>query len=209
MAKLEHLVSGVQQIRSKLENDEVGNMSNAFDEGFAKVNKDLNKSMKALVAQANQSQNQAFSNAVQNAILSITQGQQVVLNGLNRMSLEAQKGQDGLNKNIDAAGKAGTVENKVLQAQIDKLSANLAKIPTQHPEQVKTDLSGLDKAVMAVGLAVQSIPTAKFPDMSNNFKLVEKKISDLQKKLSTRVHVFEIERDKQSELVTKIVVRIK
>ena len=209
MAKLEHLVSGVQQIRSKLENDEVGDMSNAFDDGFAKVNKNIEKSLKSLVEQANQSQNQAFSNAVQNAILSVTQGQQVMLNGLNRMSLEAQKGQDGLNKNIDATGKAGTVGNKALQAQITKISTDLAKIPTEHPEQIKTDLSGLEKTVKAVGRAVQSIPTAKFPDMSNNFKLMEKKIADLQKKLSQRVHVFEIERDPHNELVKRIVVRTK
>ena len=114
-----------------------------------------------------------------------------------------------LNKNIDATSKAGTIENKALQAQITNISTDVAKIPTKHPEQIKTDLSGLGKDIKEVGRAVQSIPTAKFPDMSNNFKLMEKQISDLKKKLSQRVHVFEIERDPHNELVKRIVVRTK
>ena len=77
-------------------------------------------------------------------------------------------------------------------------------------EQVKTDMSGLDKGIKEVGRAVKDIPPAKFPDMSSNFKLMEKKIADLQKKLSQRVHVFEIERDPQNgDLVKRIVVRTK
>ena len=79
--------------------------------------------------------------------------------------------------------------------------------PLSPPEPEKVDLSGVNKGIAAVGRAVQSIPTAQFPDMSADFSKLEKKINDLKKKLSTRVHVFDIERE--NDLVKRITVKVK
>ena len=212
MGKLSQFTEGISNIRTQLDDaDSVkGNMDSMLEGRFSEVNENLGKAMQNLVSESNKQQNDAFRLAVEQAVLAVTQNNQIVLNSLNRMSQEAQKGQDGLNSNINSTGKAGSVENKALQAKLETVLTDISKIPTQFPKQIKTDLSGLDKAIMAVGLQVDSIPTAKFPDMSGNFSKMEKKITDLQKKLATRVHVFEIERDSMNgDLVKRIVVRTK
>ncbi|MBU8921778.1 MAG: hypothetical protein KOO63_08160 [Bacteroidales bacterium] len=105
-------------------------------------------------------------------------------------------------------------DNQRLSARIDALSTvtdditkSVNALPTQFPVAEKVDLSGLDKTIKTVGVAVKNIPTTKFPDMRADFSRIEKKVTDLQKELSKRVHVFDIERE--NDLVKRIVVRAK
>ena len=211
MGKLAGLMEGMNTVKGRLdEADSIKKDSTAFlNERFDESDKKMGDSLKGVLKE--QSEQAVFAAAVSQTVLQVSQNSQIMLhNMINDLKLlERQMNQSAKDINSEVKSTiSGT--KKDLQAKIDKISTNLAKLPTQFPEQKKTDLSGLDKAVMAVGLAVQNIPTAKFPDMSGSFSKMEKKITDLQKKLATRVHVFDIERDPQNgDLVKRIVVRTK
>lgn len=197
MAKLDLLLAGMNREEKP-----------DTDADVAKMQKKMVTALKSLVDESSRQQNTAFSNAVQQAVLTISQSNQTMLNSLERMSREAQSGQKGLSQSIEANGKAGSEGKQAIQTQLKTLSAELAKLPKSLPIPKDVDLSGLSKDIKVVASAIENIPTAKFPefpkpvDMTPQFK-------EIMKKLSKRVHVFEFERDKLTELVTKITVRTK
>lgn len=120
----------------------------------------------------------------------------------------AQKTIAELNKSLGVVERTTSAENRALMGEIKNLANALSRLPTQFPEQIKTDLSGLDKRIKAVGMAIKSIPTSKIPDLSSVIKELKKEIADINKMISKRVHVFEIHRDSQ-KLVNKITVSTK
>jgi DNA repair exonuclease SbcCD ATPase subunit len=209
MGKLSGIMDGMNTVRERLdEADTIKNDTSTYlNERFDESDKRMSENMKSVLKE--QSEQAVFASAVNQTVLQTAQNSQVMLhnmiNDLKLLEREMNKSTKEINKEVKG-NLDGT--KKDIQTQINKLSSDIAKIPTKHPEQVKTDLSGLDRAMMALGLQVDNIPTAKFPDMSGNFSKIEGKIADLQKKLSKRVHVFEIERD-SNDLAKKITVRTK
>jgi len=211
MAKLEHLLGGMKQVQSRLDEadsiktDATSFLNERFDQSDQKMSDNLKNVLKE------QSDQAVFAAAVHQTVLQVTQNNQMLLhNMLNDLKVIERQVNDkaGMIKS-DVSTFKGDVSKgqKNVTSKLDKLSADLAKLPTQIPEPEKVDLSGLDKAVMALGLQVDNIPTAKSPDISGKFSGLEKKISDLQEKLSKRVHVFDIERE--NDMVKRIVVRTK
>ena len=194
MAKLELLLAGMNK--------------EPEDTSVADTQKKMVSALKSLVDESSRQQNAAFSNAVQQAVLAISQSNQTMLNSLERMSREAQTGQRGLSKSIEANGKAGSEGKQAIQNQLKTLSAELAKLPTSFPIPKDVDLSGLSKDIKTVAAAVKNIPAAEFPSFPKPVDLTPQ-FQSIEKKLNKRVHVFEIERDSLTELITKITVRTK
>ena len=214
MGKLSGIMEGMNTVRERLdEADTIKNDTSSFlNDRFDESDKKMGESMKGVLKE--QSEQAVFAAAVSQTVLQVAQNNQLMLhNMLNDLKVLERQANDNRGKiKSDVSTFKGDVSKgqKTVASKLDKLSTDLAKLPTQIPEPEKVDLSGLDRAIMAVGLQVESIPTAKFPDMSPNFSKMEKKITDLQKKLATRVHVFEIERDSMNgDLVKRIVVRTK
>ena len=197
MAKLEMLLAGMNR-------EEKPDM----DADVEKMQKKMATALKSLVDESSRQQNAAFSNAVQQAVLAISQSNQTMLNSLERMSREAQSGQKGITQTIDAAGKVTRTENKGLQAEMKSIADSVSKLPTQFPIPKDVDLSGLSKDIKTVAMAVKNIPTAEFPDFPKPVDL-NPSLDRIEKKLNKRVHVFDIERDSLTELITKITVRTK
>lgn len=192
MAKLEHLLAG-------------GSLESTLKKRFGEVNENLSKSMKLLVEESDRQRNTAFSNSVANAVLAVTQNNQILLDGLSRMSRDAQK---GITQTIDASGKVVRDESSTLKDKLELLSTQLAKLPKEFPIPKDVDLSGLSKDIKMVATSIKNIPTAEFPSIPKAVDL-SPRFDSIDKKLSKRVHVFEIERDRLTELITKITVRVK
>jgi hypothetical protein len=208
MGKLSHLTSGVDKIRKRLESAEAmgGDVSDLFDEGFGRVNSNLNKAMKDLVAESNRQQNTAFSSVVSQAVLAVTQSQQMFLNAVSRITDEVISSRDSLTKEVGKVSSGVGSVNQSLAGQINNLAKSVERLPTQFPEQKETDLSGLAKDIKAVGSAIRSIPAPLIP--KTDLTGLEKTIAGLEKKLSKRVHIFEIQRD-ANDLAKTITVRTK
>lgn len=204
MGKLAHLTSGVEQIRKKLENAEMGDIGNVLDDGLAKVNKNLQDSLDKLVKEANQSQNVAFSNAVQQAVLSVTQSQQIILNALSRITAQVIESAEATSKEVDKVNSGVGGVKSSLAGQIDNLAKLVERLPTQIPEPEKVDLSGIDKNIKALGGVIKAIPAPIIPEQKD----ATPAIKALEKKLAKRVHEFTIHRD-DDKLVTKITVKAK
>ena len=205
MGSLAHLTGGIDKIRTKLEQaDAMGlDLSGLLGKRFDEVNSKLEKNLNKLVAQAGQTQNTSFANAVSQAVLSITQQQQMMLNSNASVLTELIKLKKELSEEVEEV-KAGVGSvNQSLAGQIDNLAKSVERLPTQFPEQVKTDLSGLINGLKEIHSSVKSIPVPKIPaqkDMSPLFK-------NLEKKLSKRVHTFEIEREQ--DMIKRITVTTK
>ena len=212
MAKLEHLMGGIKQVQSRLnEAESIKSNTNDFlsqrmDESDKKMDASLADFMKK------KGEESVFLASVNQTMLQTAQNSQVklgtIINDLKVLERQANDNRGKIKSDVSTFKGDVSKGQKNVASKLDKLSADLAKLPTQIPEPEKVDLSGLDKAMMALGLQVDNIPTAKIPDMSPNFSKMEKKIADLQKKLSTRVHTFEIERN-SDDLVKRIVVSTK
>ena len=107
-------------------------------------------------------------------------------------------------------GEVGRVNDNVgnssgsLSGLIDKLAKSVDKIPTKHPEQLKTDLSGLEKGLIKLELAIKEIPLPEIPKMVD----VSPQINELKKMISKRTHTFEINRG-ANDLIKTVTVRTK
>ena len=206
MGKLSHLTSGVQDIRRKLESAEMGEVGNLLDENFTKVNRKLEKSLNSLISQANQYQDRAFTSAVQQAVLGVTQSQQIILNALSRITEQVLESSHELREELKGEvekvdGNVGSVAGN-LAGLIDKLAKSVERLPTAFPEQVKTDLSNLEKGLLQLELAIKEIPMPEMPKSID----IRPQLSGLEKKLGKRVHTFKIERGKDNLIHTITVV---
>ena len=214
MALLGERVKQVQNMQSKLDeadaikSDSSEFLNARFDESDKKMDKTLQKVLK------DQSEQAVFASSVHQTVLQVAQNSQLMLTGilsdLKEIERQVNAKSDSIKSDVGKVKGDVSSSQQNMTGKLDKISADLAKLPTQIPEPPKTDLSQVINGIKQVGSAVQNIPTAKFPDMSPSFSKMEKKIAELQKKLSTRVHVFDIERDKHNgDLVKRITVRTK
>jgi hypothetical protein len=208
MGLLSGYTDGAMQIRDKLEKNEVGDSEDYFERGFSKVNKNLEGTLKELIQQAGQSQDMAFNRAVSQAVLSVTQSQQIILNALQRITSEViSTGKDVKDQGASTVKSGVSGMEKSISAQIAALATTVAKLPTQFPVQKETDLSpvinGLKQVNNAVKALPKSIPEVVFPKQLD----FSKDIKSLEKKIDNRVFEFNIERD--NELIKKVTVRTK
>lgn len=183
-----------------IKNDTSTFLNQRFEESDQRMKKGLSSVLKE------QSEQAVFAAAVHQTVLQVTQNNQAMLhNMINDLKLLERQ----INQSAKEINKESSDISKGLQAQIKEISSSIDKIPTEHPEQVKTDLSpvlnGLRQVSNAVKALPKSIPEVVIPkpmDYSNDFKR-------LLDRLDKRVHVFEIERDPHNELVKSITVKTK
>ena len=208
MGSLAHLVEASE-----------GSLSNQFKI----INKNLESSLSELVTQTKNAQNESYTNAVQNVILSVNNSQKLMLEMLEKaadtmvekvsgemsaaMVGELTKALTTANKSItdEISGnkKAMSENNEQSQQQLIALGLQIDGLP----EPEKVDLSALNKDIKAVGRAVESIPKAKFPDLSSQFKKIVQEMADLRERLDTREIVFDIER-RDDLLVKRVTGRV-
>ena len=205
MGSLAHLTGGIDKIRTKLEQaDAMGlDLSGLLGKKFDDVNSKLEKSLNTLITQSNQAQNSAFSNAVQQAVAGITQSQQILLSSNMGLVQEILKLKKEISEEVEEVRAGVGSGNQSLAGQMDNLAKSVDRLPTSYPEQIKTDLSGVMNGIKAVQSSVKSIPVTKIPAQKDIAPLFK----NLEKKLSKRVHTFEIERDQ--DMIKRITVTTK
>jgi len=182
----------------------------------------IKQGTKALQARLNnQPQRSTLSTSAEEAVLSVTQSQQMLLNALARLQQQVESSHQTMQKTIDTKpimNELGGLRNSIggiadpTQAiassirQIETLGKSLAKIelaldrlPTSFPEinipeQQITYLSG-------VMLALDRLTNTNIdiPDLTPQ-------LERLEKRLGNRVHEFVIERNPFTDLIDKIVV---
>ena len=205
MGSLAHLTGGIDKIRTKLEQaDAMGlDLSDLLGKKFDDVNSKLEKNLNTLITQANQSQNTAFSTAVQQAVLNITQSQQIMLNSNLRVLQELVKLKEELSEEVGEVKSGVGSVNESLASQIENLAKSVEKLPTRFPEQKDVDLSEIVSGIKNLYSSIKAIPVPEMPKQKDIAPLFK----NLEKKLSKRVHTFEIER--ANDLIKKIVVTTK
>ena len=190
---------------------------------FKIMNKNLETSLSELVTQTKNAQNETYTNAVQNVILSVNNSQKLMFEMLEKAAdslVEKVSGEMSgamvgqLSEALTTANKSITDEisgnKKVMSENSEQSQQQLIALGLQIdgiPEPEKVDLSALNKDIKAVGRAVESIPTAKFPDLSSQFKKIVQELVDLRERLDTREIVFDIER-RNDLLVKRITGRV-
>ena len=109
---------------------------------------------------------------------------------------------DKVSNEVRSVGGDVNTKSTDIKNLIGKLSKSIDKIPTKFPEQIKTDLSSLEKGLLQLGLAIKEIP---LPDIPKPLDITPQ-LSQLERKLGKRVHTFKIERGKDNLIHTITVV---
>ena len=204
MGNLSQYAEKIQRVQDKL--DDAGSVDSILENRFSEVNANLDEAMKNLVDESNKQQNEAFRGVVERAVLAVTQNNQIVLNSLNRMSQESESARNSVKNDISGNSQKMQKNNQALTGQLDALNKQIAGLPTQFPEQIKTDLSGIEKGIRHLMSAISSIPMPEYPkqaDMSPQFKRIEKQLIALKKKPN---HEFIVHRN-SDDLVTKVTAK--
>ena len=211
MPKLEYLMKGMQGVQNDLdEADHVkSNMDSMLEKRFSEINRTIEASLKDLVRNAGDGQVAAFNSAIQQAMLQLTQTQQILLNSLNRIANNGKKYKEEICKDIDMLakdlGKQNASLEKGLSTEIKNATAEINKSIQAIPEPPKTDLSPVTKGIANISKQIKAIPKTEIPeqkDFTDAFKSLEKKIEN-------RTHVFTVERESFSDLIKTIKVTSK
>ena len=202
--KLSHLKGDVGAIQSKIAraDDIEQNMDSLLDKRFAEVGSKLESTLKTLVDGNNSAQSATFSAAIQNAVLSLTQTQQILINSLSRISTEATEAKGELSSGIGGVEKSVATSNADIVAKMNTSVKAIEKSIKAIPVPKATDLSGLSKDVRSLEKAIKSIPKTVLPKQKD-FSADIKKLMDM---IKNRTHTFEVERNTFDDLVTSIKV---
>jgi hypothetical protein len=208
MGNLSQYADQIQGVRSRL--DEADSIKEDMDDMISKrfeaVSKEMMKSLENLVNTNNK--DSIMSSSVTQGVLSIAQNNQLIMRDLEKeMRAINKQMMENYNSTKSEVGKVrdhiGNISGS-LSGMIDKLAKSVDKIPTRFPEQIKTDLSGLEKGLIKLELAIKEIPLPEVPKMVD----VSPQINELKKMISKRTHTFEINRG-ANDLIKTVTVRTK
>ena len=207
MGNLSQYAEQIQGVQSRLDEADSmkENMDDMISKRFEEVSNKMMKSLEGLVDSNNK--DSIMSNSVTQGVLSIAQNNQLIMRDL-------EKEMRGINKQMmdnyssikSEVSKVGDGVSKTLAGQLTKLAKQVEAIPTQFPDQIKTDLSGVEKGIRHLMSAISSIPMPDYPkqaDMSPQFKELKKQIAQSLKKKDTE---FIVHRN-SDELVTKVTAK--
>ena len=203
MGNLSQYAEQIQGVQSKLNEAESikDNMDEIISKRFDEVSKRMMKSLEDLVNTNNK--DSVMSSSVTQAVLSIAQNNQLLMRDLEKELRQTNKDMTSNNNAMKSeVAKVGNDVSKTLAGITKQVEA----IPTQFPEQIKTDLSGVEKGIRNLMSAISSIPMPEYPkqaDMSPQFKRIEKQLIALKKKPN---HEFIIHRN-SDDLVTKVTAK--
>jgi len=202
MGMLSGLNDKLQGVQGRLQEADDMNydMDSKISSRMDATDKKLEENLESVLKK--QSEQAVFATAVHQTSLQVVQNIQVMLQGMlsDIKVVERKLGEktDKLSSEVGNVKSGVGSSEKATLAQLKSIADSLAKLPTQFPEQIKTDLSGLERDIKAVGMAVKNIPTTKIPpaqDISPFFKKLENKIDK-------RVHTFDIKRDNNDQIKT-------
>ena len=203
MGNLSQYAEQIQGVQSKLNEAESikENMDEIISKRFEEVSKRMMKSLEDLVNTNNK--DSVMSSSVTQAVLSIAQNNQLLMRDLEKELRQTNKDMTSNNNAMKSeVAKVGNDVSKTLAG----ITRQVEAIPTQFPEQIKTDLSGVEKGIRNLMSAISSIPMPEYPkqaDMSPQFKRIEKQLIALKKKPN---HEFIVHRN-SDDLVTKVTAK--
>jgi hypothetical protein len=206
MGNLSQYAEQIQGVQSKLNEAESikDNMDEMISKRFEEVSNKMMKSLEGLVNANNK--DTIMSSSVTQAVLSIAQNNQLLMRDLEKEMRQTNKDMTANNNALKAeVKKVGDGVSKTLAGQLTNIASQVKAIPTQFPEQIKTDLSGVEKGIRNLMSAISSIPLPDIPkqaDMTPQFKRLEKQLIALKKKPN---HEFIVHRN-SDDLVTKVTV---
>lgn len=192
-------IDDISRIQKKLatadKSDDIrrGELDSLLNKRFDKVSDRLNGALDRLMEASDEVQSKALKGAVDGVVKAVSDTHGIFEQGLKQITDEISGNKKTMLENSEQSHQ-----------QLIALGLAIDGIP----EPQKVDLSALNKDIKAVGRAVESIPTAKFPDLGKQFSKIEKTVADLQNRLDKRVHVFDIERG-PDRLAKTITVRVK
>ena len=205
MGNLSQYAEQIQGVQSKLnEADSIkDNMDEMISKRFEEVSNKMMKSLEGLVDSNNK--DSIMSSSVTQAVLSIAQNNQLLMRDLEKELRQTNKDMTANNNAMKAeVKKVGDGVSKTLAGQLTNIASQVKAIPTQFPDQIKTDLSGVERGIRNLMSAISSIPLPEYPkqaDMSPQFKKLEKQLNGLKKKDTE----FIVHRN-SDDLVTKVTV---
>ena len=161
--KLGHLVDGMNGIQRNLdEADSVkSNMDSMLEQRFSDINKTIEASLKDLVRGAKEGQTAAFSGAVQQAMLQLTQTQQILLNSLDRISGDNRGYKDEICADLDKLSKEHTKSSSSITKQINDTSAEINKNIKALPKPPIKELGAISEKIDGVSKQIDAIPVPK------------------------------------------------
>jgi hypothetical protein len=139
MPKLEYLMKGMDSIKTDLdEADHVkSNMDSMLEKRFGAINKNIESALKDLVRQGSDSQAVAFNSAVQQAMLQLTQTQQLLMNSLAKISTAPDEAKEAICADIDKLATRTAKGDLTISKQINDVTADIKKsikaIPVPKP----------------------------------------------------------------------------
>ena len=213
MGNLSQYADQIKGVGSELKSAKVlsENIDSIIEKRFDAASGEMVKSLKKLISDS--TQDSVFSNSVHQAVLSISQNNQMLMGDLTKdmrkLVVEVDSKQREFSKAVSAelesVNRNVNAKIKSLEGSVSSMEKNVGKLPQQFPIADKVDLSGLVKDIAAVRSAVASIPTAKIPKPQD----LTPQLKALEKKMSSRVHAFDVIRDEYSGLVKRITVKVK
>ena len=198
MGMLAGRIDDISRIQKKLatanKSDDIrrGELDSLLNTRFDKVSDRLNGALDRLMEASDEVQSKTLKSAVDGVVKAVSDTHGIFEQGLKQITDE-----------ISGNKKAMLENNEQSQQQLIALGLQIDGLP----EPEKVDLSALNKDIKAVGRAVESIPTAKFPDLSSQFKKIVQEMADLRERLDTREIVFDIER-RDDLLVKRVTGRV-
>jgi hypothetical protein len=203
MPKLEYLMKNINGVQADLrEADDVkSNMDSMLEKRFANINKTIEASLKDLIRQSGDGQSAAFSQAVQQAMLSLTQTQTILLQSISQLSADGKKQTEQICADIDAVSAQSTKNTSGISKEINDAKADITKTIKAIPVPKPTDLRGLSKDIKSLEGVIKSIPKTVIPeqiDISGDLKALKDIIKN-------RTHVFEVEREQFGDKLIKTI----
>ena len=196
MGNLAHLTGGMERVKEKLaQADAMGlNLSDLLGKKFAEVNENLGRNLKVLVEQAGNAQSSAFSKAVQQAVMNITQSQQIIINSNLGVLQGLLKLKEELSEEVEEVKSGVGSSSTSLSEQISVVAKGIERLPTSFPEAKEVDLSKVLNGISNLGTMVKGIPTEIPKAEKTDLSAIEKRLEALEEAMKKRVHTFEVER---------------
>lgn len=196
MGSLAHLTGGMERVKEKLaQADAMGlNLSDMLGKKFAEVNENLGRNLKVLVEQAGNAQSGAFSKAVQDAVMNITQSQQIIINSNLGVLQGLLKLKEELSEEVEEVKSGVGSSSTSLSEQISVVAKGIERLPTSFPEAKEVDLSKVLNGIANLGTIVKAIPTEIPKVEKTDLSDIVKRLTALEDAIKKRISVFKVER---------------
>lgn len=173
----------------------------------------------------NQPQKSSMSTSAEEAVLSVTQSQQMLLNALARLQQQVESSNKAIQQvfdtrpilselgkiktsmgNISDSTQTGNTSSRKdvanLSGQVIALGLQIDALPTSFPLPKDIDLSSVSKDINGLKTVIAAI---KIPEMPKTID-VRPQLKEMEARMGKRIFKFDVIRDTVSGLIDKIVV---